>query len=201
MAAVQGRRARDTCDRVRQDAVQWHVQEFAIVVPMRVELHFLTALSSFETSRFPKSVEIVRGYVQKPKKQNYSTMSAQGGAGMKLEWERDSTAGWIMRVKGVLPRGPADVAGIAAGDEILGVSSQAVLGKTLEQVTERSCTLHTNRKTHARARAHTHTHTQTGGRPARGGAGHDCGAGGVNKGWATEKSGGDAPGAGETAGA
>jgi len=57
-----------------------------------------------------------------------------GGAGMKLEWERDSAAGWIMRVKGVLPRGPADVAGIAAGDEVLGVASQAVLGKTLEQV-------------------------------------------------------------------
>ena len=67
MAAVQGRRARDTCDRVRQDAVQWHVQEFAIVVPMRVELHFLTALSSFETSRFPKSVEIVRGETKKTK--------------------------------------------------------------------------------------------------------------------------------------
>jgi hypothetical protein len=125
-------------------------------------------------------------------------MSAQGGAGMKLEWERDSTAGWIMRVKGVLPRSPADAAGIAAGDEILGVSSQAVLGKTLEQVAATMHFTHTNRKIHPLP-AQTHTHT--GGRPARGGAGHDCGAGGVNKGGATAKRGGDAPGAGETAGA
>ena len=53
---------------------------------------------------------------------------------MKLCWERDSTSGSRMNVQGVLPAGPAEVAGIVAGDEILGVAGQAVLGKTIDQV-------------------------------------------------------------------
>jgi hypothetical protein len=57
----------------------------------------------------------------------------RGGAGMRLSWERDSTAGWRMVVQGVLPKGPAAAAGVRAGDEILGVAGQAVLGKDIEQ--------------------------------------------------------------------
>lgn len=52
---------------------------------------------------------------------------------MRLAWERDSTAGWRMVVQGVLPKGPADAAGVRAGDEILGVAGHAVLGKNIEQ--------------------------------------------------------------------
>ena len=52
---------------------------------------------------------------------------------MRLAWERDSTAGYRMVVQGVLPKGPADAAGVRAGDEILGVAGEAVLGKNIEQ--------------------------------------------------------------------